>query len=664
MESLLTAVHHLFHVLVEQGIGGVEALTATESEALDRDLGTLPAGWTEDEFAEAGSLIRIAKKILRIDQRFMQDLLTVFTRFVEGVRATFLEQGCISFDSLLARAHRLLRDHPAVRQRLKQEYQAVLVDEFQDTDPIQYEIILCLSEQIGRCRASWRDMELAPGKLFIVGDPKQSIYTFRRADIEAFDQVVNKIRASGGAVYELVTNFRSHSKVLEVVNALFDRLFHPQENLQPANVPLVVQPNRKDGVTRPGVELRLVKASPDVDEFDTATATRIEADQLACWLRDELFTHERFIDANGRSTALRPGHIALLFRKLTQAQDYLEALRRHQIPYVTDGEKHFYRRQEVVDLVNVLRVVENPHDSMALAGVLRSPLGGLTDRELYELRIREAFDYRRADGLKDWESPRASTIRRLYEQFVELNRVASVYPLPATVDLLFTRLPILELAAASLHGEQAVANLLKIREIAVELVNRPQLTWSGFVDLMITRLSEQPEEAEGTLAEESLEAVRVLTIHKAKGLEFPVVILPGLHHGARIGGQEPLVSYDWSTGVLGISLREPCSLGAILVSEKLRAREEAERHRVLYVGMTRAKERLILSGGLTSHPAQGTFLALLQNVVETQVEEAEHPTGHIGPIEFEQTVIVAQDRVPPSRKKAPADRLSASAAVD
>ena len=143
----------------------------------------------------------------------------------------------MTFDGLLVRARALLHEYPSVRERLKKEYQAILVDEFQDTDPIQYEIILYLAERAGYCGAKWQNVELASGKLFIVGDPKQSIYAFRRADLEAFDQVVRKVRDSGGMICELATNFRSHQEVLNVVNATFGRVLKPKENVQPANVP-------------------------------------------------------------------------------------------------------------------------------------------------------------------------------------------------------------------------------------------------------------------------------------------------------------------------------------------------------------------------------------------------------------------------------------------
>lgn len=120
----------------------------------------------------------------------------------------------------------------------------------------------------------------------------------------------------------------------------------------------------------------------------------------------------------------------------------------------------------------------------------------------------------------------------------------------------FLRSSVLELAAASLHGEQAVANLFKVRQMAADLADRPNLTLNGFVSLMLDRLTEQPEEAESALSEDTLDAVRVLTIHKAKGLEFPLVILAGLHHGdgAGRGPARPLIWHDWSTGVQGLDL--------------------------------------------------------------------------------------------------------------
>jgi ATP-dependent helicase/nuclease subunit A len=490
-------------------------------------------------------------------------------------------------------------------------------------------------------------VNLAPGKLFIVGDPKQSIYAFRRADLEAYDQVVQKVKDSGGVVFELSTNFRSHQKVLEIVNAVFGRVLQPVPNVQPGNVSLMTQPNRIGEVTRPGVELHVVKIGGNSEEaFDSSAATRLEAEQLAGWIKEELLEKARLIDANGRGTPLQPGNIGFLLRKLTQAQDYLDALRRYDIPYVTDGEKHFYRRQEVIDLINLLRVIENPSDTIALIGVLRSPLGALTDQEIYELREREALDYRRGDALDNWASPRLEGVKRLYAVLKDLGRLALTQSIPAIIDVVFSRVPVLELAIASLHREQAVANLMKFRELADRVADRPHLSFNGFIDLLIERLTELPAESEGGAAEESLDAIRVLTVHKAKGLEFPVVILPGLHHGTNLGIGGSMISHDWATGTMGMSIGERGTVGSVLVREKLRIKEEAEQRRVLYVAMTRAKERLILSCGVPDRLPRGSFLGILGEAAEAPIGSSENSEITIGESVLPQTIVSQTDRIP------------------
>ena len=623
VEQMLAAALQSLALLLEEGPSGLDHLPQDERAVLEKDLGKAPAGWDEVAFQEAVSIIGLAQQLLMVDQVYFQEVVTLVRPFLQQVRQRFLTSGWIAFDGLLSRAKTLLRDHPAVRARIKQTYRAILVDEFQDTDPVQYEIILYLGERAGSHRTAWQDVDLEPGKLFIVGDPKQSIYAFRRADIEAFERVVEKIRASGGGVYSLVTNFRSGEAVLDVVNNVFDRLFQPREHIQPPNERLAARPQRKPEVSVSGTQLRLVTPGEDDEEFDVQAATRAEAEALARWLKEDLLSGTTVTDHDRREGPLQPGHIALIFRKLTQAQVYLDALRRYDIAYITDGEKHFYRRQEIVDVVNLLRVIDNPYDTIALVGILRSPLGGITDRDLLALRQREGLDYQQREWLSAWNHPQAGMVRRLYELLAELHQCAPLRPVPDAIDLIFERLPVLELAAASLHGEQAVANLRKVREMAEALADRPHLTLTGFVDLMMTRVSEQPDEAESALAEESLDAVRVLTIHKAKGLEFPVVILPGLHQGSKNLRKGPSIHHDWSSRCYSLQMGGRLNLGAILVDMKMAVREEAEQRRLLYVGMTRARDLLILSGGQTSKPGHDTVLSLLGEAI---VEEGGLPT--------------------------------------
>lgn len=651
VEQMLAAAASVIRLVASKGVAGREAVTAAEREWLDKDLGNAVAGWGDADFREAGDLIETAQQLLTIDHAFLNDLLTLLIPLVRNIRESFIRQGWLSFDGLLARARALLFEHPSVRERIKREYQALLVDEFQDTDPTQYEIILAISERQGTQAARWQEMALEPGKLFIVGDPKQSIYAFRRADIEAFDRVVEKIKTEGGVEQALTTNFRSDGAVLEPINETFDRLFERRPLVQPANVRLEARPQRKPGSIEPGVRLCVTTPDGEDDTFDAAGATRAESEVLARWLTEDILSRP----------TVKPGHVALLFRKLTQADAYLDALRRHEIPYIIEGEKHFYRRQEVIDLVNLLRVLDHPHDEIALAGLLRSPLGGMMDRELYELKQAGHFNYLVAGNLGTWPHARAGTVRRLYDHLSWLHRTIPILPLAEALELIFDRLPILELAAASLHGEQAVANLLKVKQTAASLADRPHMTLSGFVDLMIARLEEQPDESESLLAEESLEAVRVLTIHKAKGLEFPIVVLPGLHQGSGRERSAPQVSYDWSSATYGLSLGRHRSLGSLLVQHKLRLREDAERRRVLYVGMTRAKELLLLSGGVTARSAGDTVFELLRNIGTGEIGDPSTEALSIGASKIPQRVVAAPER---KRSRRRGDKTVSATVID
>lgn len=654
LETMLARAVALFEHVAGHGLDMVPALESAWRDELTQDIPPRPKGWTVADHAAARGLIRGARQMFDVDHDLLRDVVDLLAPLVRRVRGTFLSQGWISFDGLLARARRLLREHPRIRERAKHAYQSILIDEFQDTDPVQYEVVLYLAERPGRCGLSWSEIDLEPGKLFIVGDPKQSIYAFRRADIEAFHRVVAKVRETGGVVRDLVTNFRSSPAVLQVVNRVFDALFRPEENVQPDNVHLQARPDRREHMRAPGVERRLVVGRADEEDHDAPAATRAEAEALARWLKQELADGEALVDEEGRRGPLRPGHVAILFRKLTQAQDYLEALRRHDIPYVTEGEKHFYRRQEVIDLLNVLRAVENPCDAIGMVGILRSPLGGLRDREIYELAGRGALDCRRAERLDGWDSPSAGVVRRLYAHLHRLSQIVHRLTLPEAVARVFEAFPVLELAAGSLHGEQAVANLHKVRRIAAQVADRPHLTLTGFVELMAWRISEEPDEGEGALGEASLDAVQVLTIHKAKGLEFPVVVLPGLHQGGGSGSFRKALTVDWSTGVLGAVLADRCNVGALLVGQKGRIREEAERRRVLYVGMTRAKERLVLFGGLPAKRAAGSFLDLLEEA-GCPIGNDEKAEGHAAERILKTVFIDAPDReggkgVAPSRE--------------
>jgi len=649
IERLLEAAEHLFALVAEEGWSGSANLADEEKTLLASPIGQAPKGWTSDDFHEARRMVQGAHRLLNVDEGFLARVVDLLAPFVQQVRRTYADKGWIRFDGLLVRVRDVLRDYPRVREQLKADFQAIMVDELQDTDPLQYEILLYMGEHRGEHCQQWEQIRLVPGKLFIVGDPKQSIYAFRRADIQAFDQVVRKLTQDGGIVCTLATNFRSDGAVLDVVNAVFDRLFIQEDNVQPSNVPLMVGRQGEKTLSLPGVELCVV-AHAGEEEWDAERATRMEAEWLAAWIQEQLQSGEQWVLEHGRRMPLRPGHVAVLFRKFTNAHVYLEAMHRRGVPYLTDGERHFYRRQEVIDLVNVLRVLADPADAMAIVGILRSSLGGVPDQDIMALARLGPLDIRRADTWQEWDSSRKPVVHVLFEELTALHRQANRISVPELLDHVFARLPLVELAAASSHGEQAVMNIWKLRDLMTAQAAIPHLSFAGWVDRLVDCLMTHPPEPEAALAEETLDAVRVLSIHKAKGLEFPVVVLPGLHQKSAGLDRGAEVTVDWMSGVYGCTFPPTWNAGQVLLWEKTQIREKAEQRRVLYVGMTRARDRLILSGGLLAKPIGESFFGFLQQVADGEVGNPEHDLVYVGGAAIRQTVVTA-GRVPSQKIK-------------
>ncbi len=506
------------------------------------------------------SAYRLAEDVASIDEALTGRAVEFAEDFAREFRAEFLAAGYVTFDAMLALVYRLLRSEvfPNVLQILREKYQYILVDEFQDTDPVQGEIIQLLAEG--------PDGALVPGRLFLVGDPKQSIYSFRGADIVAYHGVVDRILREGGEKVVLRTNFRSHGRILDFVNAVFSKVIVENRRLQPPYEPIEPQEGRKAKYAEPTIEAIVVT------DAKAEASRHTEAGEIASWIQGH------------RNIPYKD--IAILFRSLVDVPMYLEALRSAAIPYVVEGEKYFYGTTEVIDFVNLLRAVANPHDRVAIAGVLRSPYGGMTDQELYTRR--KSLDYRAASDLPLFDLP----IFKFLRHWHDLSGRVGVSEL---VDAIFTECYALEIAQAGYHGEQAVANLLKLRQKAGELEAQGGCTLAEFLRSATQAVRELEEEGESPLADETLDAVRILSIHRAKGLEFPVVILPDLHR-TPASKPAPVVRYDWPTRTLGVRLGGAMNAGGAALAHLDRERRREEWRRLLYVALTRAKEILVLLG--------------------------------------------------------------------
>ncbi|HEX9442607.1 MAG TPA: UvrD-helicase domain-containing protein, partial [Candidatus Binatia bacterium] len=617
-EKLVRAARAVLEKFMSSGRAGGSAAIQDDADALAPGVNKSLRGWTEEECESAQEILRVARALCRLDGDLCRGLAELLIPFAENFRAAFTRAGLISFDGLLARARALVRDHPAVREQLKRRFKAILIDEFQDTDPIQYEILIYLAEEIGRTATDWRKVALVPGKVFVVGDPKQSIYAFRRADIEAYLEVVEKIiKAQNGVECRLTTNFRSHGKIIDAVNGVFERLIRPRPGLQPGYVAIEPVPAQGGGEEKNGLPLRQVTVrivrSGDEKKSGAHVPRRLEAESLARWLDEEVLGKAEIVDGEGIRRPVRLKDVALLFRKLTDLRHYIEPLRRRGLKYVVEGERHFYAVQEIIDAVNLLRAVDNPHDRLALVGVLRSPLGGLTDAEIYDLHRRRLLDYR------DGGAP--ANVQELYRILARLNREIRGLPVGEAIARVFDGAPVRLLAAASFHGEQAVANLEKLRQQAEVMGRQGLSTFKEVITRLEARVLEIKEEAESALAEENLDAIRILSIHKSKGLEFPVVVLAGSHTiPNQAGDREPAVLEDWSSDLTGISAGSFTSLNGLYIAEKTRRRELEEQKRVLYVAMTRAREHLTVSAAAEKGRA-GSYLAMLEGTLGAEMAD-------------------------------------------
>jgi ATP-dependent helicase/nuclease subunit A len=308
---------------------------------------------------------------------------------------------------------------------------------------------------------------------------------------------------------------------------------------------------------------------------------RREARWIAAWIQNH----------TGPGRPHRFGDVAILVRKTGSLGPFLDALKEAGLPYVVESDRSFYSAPEVVDVLNLLRVLENPDDGISGVGLLRSPLGMLSDREIYELRRDGRLDYRRGG-----EGPRLAPLFDLLRRFhARVDRE----PLGEFIGALLRESFLLEQSATAYYGEQTVSNLLKFGRLAREASESSGHSLRQFIDRTSRSIRDAVEEGESPLADERVDAVRLLTIHKAKGLEFPVVFAVDLSADAGAGRNvRPVLNREWSGGRAGVRLPRSgaADVASVLIGEREEEREEQERVRLFYVACTRARERLFLSG--------------------------------------------------------------------
>jgi ATP-dependent exoDNAse (exonuclease V) beta subunit len=507
--------------------------------------------------------------------------------------------GYVDFLDLLLRARDLVRNRPDVREDLQRRFTHVFVDEFQDTDPLQAEILLllaCADPRISR----WREAVPAPGKLFIVGDPKQSIYRFRRADVGVYQAVKALLDTHGIPVVQLTGSFRARPAMQRFVNAAFaPPMVEDTATLQAGYVPL--SPYRADRPEQPSLVALPV---PRPYGRTGLTKTAIEAslpDAIAAfvrWLVQESGWRVTERDRPGEEIPVAPRHVCLLFRRFAQwgtdvTQPYVEALEARGIPHMLVGGKSFHLREEVESLRTALAAIEWPDDELAVYGALRGPLFAVSDEALLEYRVRAGrlHPFRAlSTGLGEAESARLAPVADGLRLLGELHRRRNLRPAEDTVGTLLTATRAHAAFILRPSGERALANVLRIVELAREWEASGGISFRGFVEALA-------EEAEGDapeapVVEEGSEGARIMTVHRAKGLEFPVVILADI--GANVAAQNPGRHIDAERGLCAVRLAGWSPWDLLDHETEELARDRAEGVRVAYVAATRARDLLVV----------------------------------------------------------------------
>lgn len=500
--------------------------------------------------------------------------------------------GHLDFVDLLVRARDLLKNNAEVRRYFRARFQRIFIDELQDTDPLQAEILLLLAADDPE-ETNWRRARPVPGKLFLVGDPKQSIYRFRRADVVLYQQVKDHLLAQGVRMVRLSHSFRANRAIQEAVNASFaPEMQDDHLTGQPAYVPLTGGPPEPED--QPSI-IALPVPKPNNDygvnhgEIKKSLPGAIAA--FVAWMINESDWTVRDPREKNALVPIASRHVALLFRNFVSfgsdlTRPYSKAMESVGVQHILVAGRSFHRRDEVESLRAALAAIEHPDDELSIYATLRGPLFAIPDEALlvHKTSHGRLHPFHKLEGL---DTPAAEALAILGR----LHKTRNKRPIAETLtDLLATTRAHAGFALRS-SGDQVLANVQRVIELARGFEIGGGLSFRGFLE-HLDREADSERSSEAPLLEEGAEGVRMMTVHAAKGLEFPVVILADLttqlaHDGAD-RYLDPAANL-FATKILGCT---PWELSEHTKEEQ--ARDRAEGVRLAYVAATRARDMLVL----------------------------------------------------------------------
>ena len=507
--------------------------------------------------------------------------------------------GSLDFLDLLLKARDLVKGNETVRRGFQDRFTHIFVDEFQDTDPLQAEILLLLAAA-DSSETDWRKVTPLAGRLFLVGDPKQSIYRFRRADVAVYRDVCERLVSCGAIAVQLTASFRSVPQIQGAVNAAFSPVMTGDAfTLQADYVPLSLY--RKDPARQPAVIALPVPAPYGTRNISAMAIEASIPDAIGAFV-------EWLVTESGWTVTERTGehpvpvqskHVCLLFRRFLSfgddiTQRYVQALEARGVRHVLVGGKTFHDREEVETIRAALAAIEWPDDELSVFATLRGALFAIGDEELLEWKLgsREHgfgvfHPFRIPAAIPSHLSPIGSALQLLQQ----LHRRRNYVPVAETMQELLnaTRAHVGFVLRAG--GEQALANVLHVAELARQYETSGGISFRGFVD-ELRIAAETSQASEAPILEEGSDGVRIMTVHKAKGLEFPVVILADPTCKLSPAEASRWISKD--EGLCALKLAGWAPIDLVMHGEEERAREQAEAQRLAYVAATRARDLLVV----------------------------------------------------------------------
>ncbi len=499
-------------------------------------------------------------------------------------------RGLLDFNDLLERTGKLLAGNDSVRTAIGSRIDQLLIDECQDTDGCQLDL---LTRLIGMAET---DRPAPQGRLFVVGDAKQSIYRFRGAQVEVFRELC--ARLGPDRQEHLGTSFRTHESGVAFVNHLFSAM------MGPGYVP--IEAHRRASPAGASVEILLATDEQGRAVADAAGASAAQAAVTAQRIAEILERGEEIVwDADGkRWRAVRPGDVAILFARMTKSLDYERELQRCGVPYYVVAGTGFFQQQEVFDVLNALQAIDNPFDDIALFGALRGSLFGLTDNTL--MHVAESCEppyhasLAKADLSARLDTAQADAMAAALELLGRLHRLKDA----AGTDVLLQRLLDETGYEATLlsqpQGRRMLSNVRRVGDLA-RTAAADRVSLADFLTEMRRQVISESRYEQAAVAGEREDVVRVMTIHKAKGLEFPVVVIPDLNAGRRGHAGRLLIRRDWPLTYRHVpggdeEANEDGPLSYRLAKRLEDAEELSEDVRRLYVAATRHRDHLIFVG--------------------------------------------------------------------